>query len=256
MIILKRPQEIAAMRESGQFVAHVLDRVEEMIQPGISTWDLEVVAESMLQKADAKAAFKGYRVGRHVFPCCLCVSINEEVVHGIPSPTRFLRDGDLVSVDFGAQINGYYGDAARTFPVGQIRPEAAELLRVAKESLDKGIEQMYASRRLQDIGAAIQLHVEAHHFHVVRDFVGHGIGRGLHEDPQVPNYGTPGKGIRLRAGMVLAIEPMVNMGTSEVEVLDDGWTVVTCDRLPSVHVEHTIAITENGPMVLTKSNLP
>ena len=198
-----------------------------------------------------KAAFKNYRVGRHVFPCCLCISVNEEVVHGIPSKKRILEEGDIVSVDFGVQKNGYFGDSARTFPVGKIDDTAADLLKVTKEALDKGIEQMYATRRLQDIGAAIQQHVESFKFTVVRDFVGHGIGRGLHEDPQVPNYGKPGKGIRLKPGMVLAIEPMVNVGTHEVEVLDDNWTVVTKDRSLSAHFEHTIAITKDGPQILT-----
>lgn len=251
MIILKREDEIERMRQSGRFVAEVLDTLGEMIKPGISTWDLEFVANSMVEKARVKPAFKGYRVGRHVFPCCLCISVNEEVVHGIPSSRRILGDGDIVSIDFGIQKDGYYGDSARTFAVGEIDDTAANLLKVTRESLDKGIEQMYPSRRLQDIGAAIQQHVEAHGFSVVRDFVGHGIGRGLHEDPQVPNYGKPGKGPRLKAGMVLAIEPMVNVGTAEVEVLDDNWTVVTCDRRLSAHFEHTIAITEDGPQILT-----
>ncbi len=251
MIILKRKSEIELMRESGNIVARILDAVGELVEPGISTWDLEVLANEIIVKEGVKPAFKGYRVGNNVFPAALCVSVNEEVVHGIPSPKRILKEGDIVSIDFGIEKNGYFGDSARTFPVGKVSKQAEKLLKVTKDALFKGIEQMYPGNRLQDIGAAVQQHVEKHGFSVVRDFVGHGIGRRLHEDPQVPNYGTFGKGIRLKAGMVIAVEPMVNVGTFEVEVLEDGWTVVTQDRQLSAHFEHTIAITDDGPQILT-----
>lgn len=254
MIVLKSPAEIEKMRFSGQIVANVLDAVQEKVRPGASTWDLEEVADRMVREADAKPAFKGYRVGRHVFPCCLCISVNHEVVHGIPSKTRILEEGDIVSVDFGVCKNGYFGDSARTFAVGQLDDTAATLLQVTQDALHKGIAKMDASHRLQDIGAAIEAHVIEHGFSVVRDFVGHGIGRGLHEEPQVPNFGKPNRGIRLKAGMVFAVEPMVNVGSQEVTILDDGWTVVTEDRKLSAHFEHTIAITDNGPDILTLSS--
>lgn len=253
MIVLKSPSEIETMRFSGQIVANVLDAVGEAVKPGVSTWELEEIADAMCTKAKAKPAFKGYRVGKNVFPCCLCISVNEEVVHGIPSRDRILEEGDIISVDFGVQKNGYFGDSARTFAVGQLGPQARKLLDVTLESLMRGIAMMDAQHRLQDIGSAIQNYVEEHRFTVVRDFVGHGIGRGLHEEPQIPNFGKPGRGLRLRPGMVFAIEPMVNVGTHEVEILDDGWTVVTLDRGLSAHFEHTIAITENGPDILTRS---
>lgn len=253
MIVLKSPSEIEMMRASGQIVASILDAVGAAVKPGVSTWELEEIADAMCIKADAKPAFKGYRVGKHVFPCCLCISVNEEVVHGIPSRERILQEGDIVSVDFGVQKNGFFGDSARTFAVGQVSSDTQRLLDVTSESLMRGIAQMDPEHRLQDIGHAIQSYVETHHFTVVRDFVGHGIGRGLHEEPQIPNFGRSGRGLRLRPGMVFAIEPMVNVGTHEVEILDDGWTVVTCDRKLSAHFEHTIAITENGPDILTLS---
>ncbi len=253
MIVLKSSSEIETMRFSGQIVANVLDAVGEAVKPGVSTWELEEIADAMCIKAEAKPAFKGYRVGKNVFPCCLCISVNEEVVHGIPSRDRILKEGDIISVDFGVQKNGYFGDSARTFGVGKLGPQARKLLDVTKESLMCGIAKMDADHRLQDIGSAIQKYVEGHQLSVVRDFVGHGIGRGLHEEPQIPNFGKSGRGLRLRPGMVFAVEPMVNVGTHEVEILDDGWTVVTCDRLLSAHFEHTIAITENGPDILTLS---
>jgi methionyl aminopeptidase len=251
MIILKRKNEIELMRQSGHFVAQVLDTLEDKVKPGITTWDLETIANDMVEKAGVKPAFKNYRVGNQIFPCCLCISVNEEVVHGIPSQKRVLEEGDIVSVDFGVRKNGYFGDSARTFSVGKIKPELQLLLDVTKESLHRAIEIMTPSHRLQDIGATIQTFVEKHELTIVRDFVGHGIGKELHEEPQVPNYGTFGKGLRLKAGMVLAIEPMVNLGSENVEVCDDGWTVVTCDRQPSAHFEHTIAITHDGPEILT-----
>jgi methionyl aminopeptidase len=253
MIVLKRPHEIEKMKAAGQIVARILDAVEEAVQPGITTWDLEAIADRMVNEAGARAAFKGYRVGRQVFPCCLCISVNHEVVHGIPSPDYVLKEGDIVSVDMGVQKDGYYGDSARTIPVGQVSEQTETLLRVTRESLMKGIAKMTTKHRLEDIGAAVQQHAEAAGFSIVRDFVGHGIGRNLHESPQVPNYGTPGRGRRLKAGMVLAVEPMVNVGTHEVKVLSDGWTVVTRDHQLSAHFEHTVAITDNGPQILTLS---
>jgi methionyl aminopeptidase len=251
MIVLKNYSEIEKMRVSGRIVAEILDALEAAIKPGISTWDLEVIADSMSQKADARPAFKNYRVGKNIFPCCLCISINEEVVHGIPSKTRILQEGDIASIDCGVQKNGYYGDSARTFAVGQIDAQSEMLLQVTRQALALGIAQMKPEYRLQDIGAAIQQHVEQHGFSVVRDFVGHGIGRKLHEDPQIPNFGVHGRGIKLHNGMIFAIEPMVNIGFSDVEILPDGWTVVTCDRQRSAHFEHTIAITDHGPDILT-----
>lgn len=253
MIVLKSPTEIEKMRVAGRIVAQVLLAVEEAIRPGISTWDLEVIADALCQETQSRPAFKGYRVGKHVFPCCLCISINEEVVHGIPSRERILQEGDIVSIDFGVQKDGYFGDSARTFAVGRVDEETQRLLDVTQESLNRGIAQMDKNHRLQDIGAAIQSYVEQYQFSIVRDYVGHGIGQKLHEDPQVPNFGQPGRGVRLRPGMVFAIEPMVNAGTHEVVTLDDGWTVVTQDRKNSAHFEHTIAITEHGPDILTLS---
>ncbi len=254
MIVLKSPAEIEKMRVSGHTVASVLDAVGEAVRPGVSTWELEEIADRMSQEAGGRPAFKNYRVGKHVFPCCLCISVNDEVVHGIPSKERILQEGDIISVDYGIQIDGYFGDSARTFAVGEVSDEAQKLLDVTQESLARGIAMMDSNHRLQDIGSAIESYVLEHNFTVVRDFVGHGIGRELHEDPQIPNFGKPGRGIRLRPGMVFAIEPMVNVGTHEVKILDDGWTVVTCDRSLSAHFEHTIAITENGPDILTLSS--
>lgn len=251
MIILKRPDEIQKMRESGRLVAEVLDQVESVIRPGISTWVLEEIAARLVQKASARAAFKGYRVGKNIFPCCLCLSVNEEVVHGIPSPERILQEGDIVSVDFGVEKNGYFGDAARTIPVGSVNEENRLLLRVTREALNLGIAQASPNNRLQDIGFAIQNHAEFSGFHVVRSFVGHGIGQSLHEDPQVPNYGNPGKGARLKAGMVFAIEPMVNAGTFEVNVLCNGWIVVIKDWRRLAHFEYTVAVIESGFLILT-----
>lgn len=253
MIVLKRPHEIEKMRASGRIVATILDAVEEAVRPGVTTWDLEAIADRMVSKAGARAAFKGYRVGRQVFPCCLCISVNHEVVHGIPSSDRVLEEGDIVSVDMGVQKDGYYGDSARTIAVGEVSEQTKTLLTVTRESLMKGIAKMTTQHRLEDIGAAVQKHAEAAGFSIVRDFVGHGIGRNLHESPQVPNYGTPGRGRRLKAGMVLAVEPMVNVGTHEVKVLSDGWTVVTRDQQYSAHFEHTVAITDKGPEILTLS---
>ncbi|MGB9698276.1 MAG: type I methionyl aminopeptidase [Thermodesulfobacteriota bacterium] len=246
-IILKSPQEIEKMRRSNQIVAEILAEIKEAVRPGITTRDLEELAEELLAKKKAKPAFKGY----NGFPASLCTSVNEEIVHGIPSE-RVLKEGDILSLDFGVIYDDFYGDAAITLPVGQVSPEAARLMRVAEEALYLAIEQARPENRLQDISAAIQRYVESQGFSVVRDFVGHGIGKHLHEKPQVPNFGLPGRGIRLRPGMTLAIEPMINAGGHEVEILEDGWTAVTKDRSLSAHFEHSVAITENGPDILSK----
>ena len=246
MIILKARWEIQKMRKSNAIVAQILERLKEIAKPGITTLELDRFAEGLCIKKGAKPAFKGY-MG---YPSSLCVSINEEVVHGIPSKRR-VREGDIVSFDFGVVYDGYYGDAAITVPVGKISKRAERLLKVTQEALYKGIGKAQAGNRLYDISATIQNYVEKHGYSVVRQFVGHGIGRSLHEDPQVPNFGKPGQGPRLKEGMVLAIEPMVNEGTYEVEILPDGWTAVTKDRKLSAHFEHTVAITENGPQILS-----
>ena len=218
-----------------------------MAAPGVSTMDLERAAEKKLRELGAKPAFKGY----YDYPCVLCTSINQEVVHGIPSETRKLAEGDIISVDFGVVLDGYYGDAAVTVPVGKISDEAQKLIEITEKSLYKGIEAARAGNRLGDVGAAVQEFVEAAGFSVVREFVGHGIGTKMHEDPQVPNYGTRGHGFKLREGMVIAIEPMVNAGVPGVYVLDDKWTAVTEDGRPSAHFEHCVAITKDGPVILT-----
>jgi methionyl aminopeptidase len=248
MIFLKSPWEIEKMRRSNAIVAEVLARLREAIKPGITTLELDRLAEHLCRRKGAKPAFKGYRG----YPFSLCVSVNEEVVHGFPSKKRVLKEGDIVSLDFGVLYDGYYGDAAITVPVGEISERAKRLLRVTEEALYKGIEQAVIGKRLGDISSAIQRYVEAHGYSVVRQFVGHGIGRALHEDPQVPNFGKPGRGVKLKEGMVLAIEPMVNEGTYEVEILADGWTAVTKDRKLSAHFEHTVAITKNGPEILSR----
>jgi methionyl aminopeptidase len=246
MITIRTAQEIEIMRQNNQLVAHVLQRLKEAIKPGITTKELDQLAEGGIRKAGATPAFKGYRG----FPASLCVSINEEVVHGIPGPQQ-LQEGEIVSLDLGAYRNGYYGDAAITVPVGKVSEQAARLLEVSQQALAKGIEQATHGNRLLDISHAIQSWVESQGFSVVRDFVGHGIGRALHEDPQVPNFGPPHHGPRLRPGMILAIEPMINMGTWEVKVLEDGWTVVTADKSLSAHFEHTIAISDGEPDILS-----
>lgn len=247
MVILKSPEEIEKIRRAGRVVAKVLLKIKEYIQPGISTLELDQLAEKWIREEDSIPAFKGY-LG---YQATLCTSINHEVVHGIPSAERILREGDIIGIDCGAIIEGYYGDAAYTFPVGKVGETAENLIRVTQESLMKGIEEMTCHKRLYDIGAAIQRHVESHGFSIVKDYVGHGIGTKLHEEPQVPNYGEPNTGFRLKPGMVFAIEPMVNVGSQEVELLPDGWTVVTKDGKLSAHFEHTIAITEKGPDILT-----
>jgi len=254
MIIRKSPSELAKMRESGRLVAQILGVMTKMVEPGITTLDLETVAEKMVNDAGARAAFKGYYVpqaGRR-FPCVLCTSINDEVVHGIPSKRRKLEEGDIVKIDIGVQLNGYFGDSATTVPVGKIEPEAERLLTVTKKSLEMAIEQARSGNRLFDISGTVQKHVESNGFTIVREFVGHGIGAKLHEEPPVPNYVDPKvKNPRLREGMVLAIEPMVAAGQPETHVLSDRWTAVTKDGSRAAHFEHCVAITDNGPWVLT-----
>jgi len=247
MIILKSPREIELMKEAGRIVWEVHQALAQAVKPGITTAELDALAESLIRKAGGIPTFKGYGG----FPASICASVNEEVVHGIPG-RRKLREGDIISIDVGVTYKGYVGDSAFTHPVGQISPEAARLLEVTRTSLEKAIEQCYPGKRLGDIGHAVQSYVEAHGFSVVRDFVGHGVGTQMHEDPQVPNYGEPGTGVLLRPGMVIAVEPMVNAGTWEVRTLRNQWTVVTVDRKYSAHFEHTIAITEDGPVVLTR----
>lgn len=247
MVELKSPDEISRMRDAGRIVAEILDELEQAVAPGVTTWQLEQLAEKLISKKGARPAFKGY----HGFPCVLCASVNEEVVHGIPSKKKKLVEGDLMKLDFGVVFKGFFGDSARTVAVGKVSPEARALLEATRVSLQKAIEVMRPGNRLGDIGHAVQSYVEARGYSVVRDFYGHGIGRKLHEDPAVPNYGKPGGGMKLKAGMVLAVEPMVNQGGEDVEVLDDDWTAVTADRSLSAHFEHTILIAENGPEVLT-----
>jgi methionyl aminopeptidase len=247
MIVCKSPAEIARMRAASELVAAVLTDLKGVVAPGVSTGELDDRAEAKIRAAGATPAFKGY----HGYPASLCVSINEEVIHGIPSPKRLLREGDIVSVDVGAVLDGFVGDSAVTFPVGAISEPAARLLRVTQESLYRAILAVKPGGRVSDIGHVVQRHVEAHGCSVVREFVGHGIGTAMHEEPQVPNYGPPGRGARLTEGMVLAIEPMVNLGRPAVRVLEDGWTAVTRDRSLSAHFEHTVAITGEGPLVLT-----
>ncbi|MFO1519753.1 MAG: type I methionyl aminopeptidase [bacterium] len=248
MVVIKSPEEIEKIRRASRVVAKVLSKIKDYIKPGVSTYDLDQLAEKWIRGEGALPAFKGY-LG---YKATLCTSINEEVVHGIPSTKRILKEGDIIGVDCGAIIEGYYGDGAYSFPVGKVSETASRLLRVTEESLDLGIAQMTSDKRLYDIGAAIQRHAESHGFSIVREYVGHGIGTKLHEEPQVPNYGEPNTGFRLKAGMVFAIEPMVNEGTKDTELLSDGWTVVTKDRKLSAHFEHTIAITEKGPDILTR----
>jgi methionyl aminopeptidase len=248
-VVLKSSQEIEKMRRAGQVVREVLELVRGLVRPGATTLDLEKAAEERTVKLGARAAFKGY----HGFPCVLCTSVNSEVVHGIPSAKRILKEGEIVSVDFGAFVDGYCGDAAITVPVGEkIDPQTARLMKVTERSLYAAIDVVRPGATLGDVGSAVQRVVEAEGFSVVRDFVGHGIGRQMHEDPQVPNFGTAGKGMKLRAGMVIAIEPMVNAGQPDVVVLDDGWTTITADGSMSAHFEHSVAVTATGARVLTE----
>ncbi len=247
MIVCRSAAEIAKMRVANQFVAEVLAELEAAVAPGVTTADLDRLAEKLVRDGGAVPAFKGYRG----YPATLCASVNEEVVHGIPSPARKLVDGDVISLDVGVKLGGYYGDSAVTVPVGKISETAARLLQVTRESLDRAIAQVQVGGRLSDIGHAVQAWVEMHGFSIVREFVGHGIGEKLHEEPQIPNYGQPGRGPRLEAGMVLAIEPMVAQGRAETKVLADGWTAVTKDGSLAAHFEHTVAVSASGPIVLT-----
>ena len=249
MVVCKSQSELDKMRRSGHIVRQVLDELRAMVAPGVSTMDLEKVAERRIRESGAKPAFKGY----YGYPCVLCTSINDEIVHGIPSAKRVLKAGDIVSIDCGVVLDGYYGDAAITVAVGDaVSPERKKLMEVTEQSLYKAIEQVKIGNTISDIGGAVQEFVEANGFSVVREFVGHGIGTKLHEEPQVPNFRSRGADMRLREGMVLAIEPMVNCGGPEARVLEDKWTAVTLDGSSSAHFEHCVAVTRNGPLILTQ----
>jgi methionyl aminopeptidase len=247
MISLKSEREIGYMRKAGSIVAQILDEMIQRVKPGVTTWDLDRYAESRCKELKVVPVFKGY----HGFPASVCISVNDEVVHGIPNRKKVLNDGDIVGLDFGVSYEGWFGDSARTVPVGKISEAAEQLIRVTQESLNRGIQQCREGNRLFDIGHAVQNYVEEFGYGVVREFVGHGIGKALHEEPQVPNYGPKGKGLALKVGMVLAIEPMINAGSPGVKVLGDGWTAVTVDHSLSAHFEHTVAITPAGPEILT-----
>jgi methionyl aminopeptidase len=247
LIILKSAEEIDAMRRAGRVVAQAHALVRELVKPGITTWDLDRAVEEFLLKQNAVPAFKGYQG----YPASTCASVNEVVVHGIPSKDVVLEEGSIISIDIGAFVDGFCGDSAWTYPVGSVAPEIQKLLTVSEEALFLGIERAQVGNRLSDISHAVQRHVETHGFSVVRDFVGHGIGRQMHEAPQIPNFGPPGRGPRLKPGMTLAIEPMVNAGGYQVDVLADNWTVVTRDKCWSAHFEHTVAVTDEGPVILT-----
>ena len=249
MVILKQPDEIAKARASNQIVAEVLSVLREKVKPGVTTRELDKIAEGVTEKRGAKPAFKGYRG----YPYSLCTSVNEEVVHGMPS-NRVLVEGDIIGLDYGVCYQGLYGDSAITLPVGRASEQAARLMRVTEQSLYAAIDQACDGNRLGDISAAVQETVEASGYSVVRDFVGHGIGKNMHEDPQIPNFGKKGRGIELKKGMILAIEPMVNAGKYKVKILPDGWTVVTADGSLSAHFEHSVAITDSGPEILSKLN--
>ncbi|HWR57509.1 MAG TPA: type I methionyl aminopeptidase [Thermodesulfovibrionales bacterium] len=249
MIILKSPDEIDKMSQSCRIVAETLKTLEEIVRPGISTKEIERFVEEVVAAKGGVPAFKGYRN----YPSSVCTSVNDQVVHGIPSGVT-LKAGDIISIDLGVYMNGFYGDAAITLPVGTVSPLAARLIQVTREALMLGIDRVKPGNRVTDISHAVQRHVEKNGFSVVRTFVGHGIGRSLHEEPQIPNFGDPGHGPRLREGMTLAIEPMVNAGSYEVSVLDDGWTAVTADGSLSAHWEHTVVVTRNGARILTKTD--
>jgi methionyl aminopeptidase len=247
-IYLKSEDEIAKLRAVNLIVAAVLDACEKAVAPGVSTWDLNQVADEEMKRSGATSAFLGY----HGYPAVLCTSVNEVVVHGIPRKDVVLKKGDIIGIDFGCFKDGYCGDSARTLAVGDVTSEARALMDATRASLDRAIDHCVPGNRLEDIGWAVQSYVEERGYSVVRSFVGHGIGRAMHEDPAVPNYGRPGRGLRLKPGLVIAIEPMVNAGLSEVEVLSDRWTAVTKDRSLSAHFEHSVAITEQGPFVLSR----
>ncbi|MGH9775858.1 MAG: type I methionyl aminopeptidase [Candidatus Acidiferrales bacterium] len=248
MVICRSVSELEKMHAAGLIVWEVLDELKRLVHPGVTTKELDTFAETRAVKSAARPAFKGYRG----YPASLCTSINSEIVHGIPSGSRKLREGDIISLDFGVEKDGYFADAAVTVPVGKVEPERARLLQVTREALERAIEKMRPGNRLSDISAAVQQWVEENGFSVVREFVGHGIGTRMHEDLQLPNYGEPGRGPQLQEGMVLAVEPMVNRGRSEVEMLPDKWTAVTADGMDSAHFEHTVAVTKNGPWILTR----
>ncbi len=247
MIIYKTSREIEKMKKSGKIVATILQELKTQVKEGVSTLYLDQVADRMIEKFKVTSAFKGYKGYRH----SLCASINDEVVHGIPSAQRILKEGDIIGLDFGVIFEGYFGDAAVTVPVGKISKEASNLIRVTEESLWKAIDKVQMNNRLSDISCSVQAYVEEHGYSVVREFVGHGIGQALHEDPPVPNFGEPRQGVILKEGLVLAIEPMVNQGDPAVRILDDGWTAVTVDGSLSAHFEHTVVVTSQGPEVLT-----
>ena len=251
MIVCRSRAEIDKLRRVNQLVARVLAELRQMAAPGVTTEDIDRVAEERVRAAGAEPAFKGY----HGYPATVCASANEQVVHGIPSK-RPLVEGDILSIDMGAKLDGYYGDCAVTVPIGAVAAQAVDLLRVTEEALFHGIDAVKPGARVSDIGAAVQQHVEAHGFSVVREFVGHGIGTALHEEPQIANYGPAGRGPRLAEGMVLAIEPMVNAGKPAVKVLADGWTAVTRDKRLSAHFEHTVAVTAGEPWILTARDVP
>jgi methionyl aminopeptidase len=247
MIVCKSPSELETMHRAGLVVWGVLDSLRRMVKPGVSTMELDQFAERRAVEQDARPAFKNYRG----YPASLCTSINDQVVHGIPS-NRLLREGDILSLDFGVELGGYYADAALTVPVGAIRPELEKLLDVTRVSLDQAIDKVRPGNRLGEVSSSVQDWVERNGFSIVREFVGHGIGTRMHEEPNVPNYGDPGKGVKLQEGMVFAIEPMVNAGKPDVRVLEDRWTAVTSDGSYSAHFEHTVAVTANGPWILTR----
>ncbi len=251
MISLKSAREIEIMRRANVIVAEVLQALKEKVAPGVTTLDLDALAEELTLKKKAIPAFKGYSVAGRIYPRCLCASVNEEIVHGIPS-SRPLREGDIVGLDYGVIYEGFYGDSAITVGVGRVSEAAERLMRVTEESLRRGIAELYEGKRLGDLGAAVQQVAESAGYSVVRAFVGHGIGKKLHEEPAVPNYGEPDRGLRLKEGMVLAIEPMVNAGGYEVEIKEDGWTAVTKDGSLAAHFEHSVAITRNGPYILSQ----
>jgi methionyl aminopeptidase len=251
MIVLKSADEIGVMRAANAIVAEILAEVRDTVRPGVTTGELDAIAEERTRAKGAKPAFKGYVVQGRTFPASICISINDEVVHGIPSRKRVLRDGDIVGLDFGVNYQGYFGDAAMTVPVGKVSKEAERLMAATKAALEAGIEAIRPGAHIADISGAIQDTAEAAGYSLVREFVGHGIGRKLHEDPQVPNYRTGARGVRLSEGLVLAIEPMVNAGSAEVYVKDDGWTAATRDGKLSAHFEHSVAVTANGPYILS-----
>lgn len=247
MIIGKSKKEIDKMRGAGRLAGLVLKKLRSMVEPGVTTLEIDHAAERMIRDAGALPTFKGYRG----FPYSICASVNDQVVHGFPSNYK-LKDGDIFSIDCGATLEGFVGDTATTVPVGNVTEAARQLIEVTEQCLELAIKQCWPGKHLGDLGAAVQRHAEAHGYGVVRDYVGHGIGRQMHEDPQIPNYGNPGQGPKIKAGYVFAVEPMINLGTHHTKILSDGWTVVTLDGKPSAHAEHTIAITDEGPEVLTR----